>query len=203
MTSSSPPIVVGITGASGAIYAEALLSELVALNRRIELVVSRLGRRLLSEELGKRPEDFTGPLVRLHPVNDLGASIATGTKETAGMVIVPCTTGTAGRIAAGTSDNLLCRAADVTLKERRPLLLVIRETPLNLVHLRALTTLAEAGAVILPASPGFYHNPTSIEDLVHFVTDRVLRHLGLSPRVPIRYNPGAENPSAQSAGEDS
>ncbi len=181
------PIVVGITGASGVAYALSLLKELERIKRRVDLVVSPLGVRLLYEEAGLTPDRLATKTTKLHPINDLGADIATGGYRTAGMVVIPATTGTCGRIAAGTSDNLLVRAADVTLKENRRLILVVRESPLNLVHLRALTTLAEAGATIMPASPGFYHHPESIDDLVDFMVDRVLAHLGIEHPRPAKY----------------
>lgn len=193
----SLPIVVGITGASGVAYALTLLKELEARKRRVDLVVSPLGVRLLYEEAGLTPDRLASKTTRLHPINDLGADIATGGYRTAGMVVIPATTGTCGRIASGTSDNLLVRAADVTLKERRPLVLVVRETPLNLVHLRALTTLAEAGATILPAAPGFYHHPKTINDLVDFIVDRVLAHLGVEFSRPAKYERKSRSSSSR------
>jgi flavin prenyltransferase len=183
----SLPVIVGITGASGAAYALTLIDALEKAKRPVDLVVSPLGVRLLNEEAGLAPAELVSKTTRLHPIQDLGAVIASGTYRTAGMVVVPATTGTCGRIAAGTSDNLLVRAADVTLKEKRPLVVVVRETPLSLIHLRALTTLAEAGATIMPASPGFYHGPEKIQDLIDFVVDRILQHLGVEFDRPARY----------------
>lgn len=184
---SAESLVVGITGASGSWYAVRLLRELERLEQRVELVVSSLGARCLKEECDLAPRDLVRPGVRLHPVADLGADISTGSFRTKGMVIIPATTGTCGRIAAASSDNLLVRAADVTLKEGRKLVLVVRETPLNLLHLRALTSLAEAGAVILPASPGFYHKPESIDDVYDFIVARVLAQFGLEAERPAKY----------------
>lgn len=182
------PIVVGITGASGAIYAIRLLEELSARGQNVDLVVSPLGVRLLSEEAGITPKDLVTKTTRLLPINDLGADISTGSYVTRGMIVIPATTGTCGRIAAGTSDNLLIRAADVTLKERRKLVLVLREAPLSLIHLRALTTLAEAGAVVLPASPGFYHAPKKIDDLVDFIVHRVLAQFEIPTDKDVHYH---------------
>jgi 4-hydroxy-3-polyprenylbenzoate decarboxylase len=181
------PVIVGITGASGAAYALTLIEALERARRPVDLVVSPLGVRLLHEEAGIAPAGLVSKTTRLHPIQDLGAVIASGSYRTAGMVVVPATTGTCGRIAAGTSDNLLVRAADVTLKEKRPLIVVVRETPLSLIHLRALSALAEAGATIMPASPGFYHGPQTIQDLVDFMADRILQHLGVEFEHPVRY----------------
>lgn len=181
------PLVVGITGASGAIYAIRALEELQRQSIPVDLVVSPLGARLLWEEISVKPRDLVQRTVRLHAVTDLGADISTGSYRTRGMLIIPATTGTVGRIAAGTSDNLLVRAADVTLKERRKLVIVCRETPLSLVHLRAMTALAEAGAVILPACPGFYHKPRAINDLVDFVVARALAQFDIVSQHATRY----------------
>ncbi len=184
---SGLPLVVGITGASGAVYALRALEELARQAIPVDLVVSGLGSRLLLEEAGLKAQDLVTPNVRLHSISDLGAQISTGSYRTRGMLVIPATTGTTGRIAAGTSDNLLVRAADVTLKERRLLVIVLREAPLSLVHLRACVSLAEAGAVILPASPGFYHKPKTMDDLVDFVVDRSLQQFGISYSRPTQY----------------
>lgn len=181
------PIIVGITGASGAAYAIRLLDELKKHNARVDLVISKLGVRLLAEEVKLSPNDLVSDNVRVHPFTDLGADISTGSYRTRGMIIIPATTGTCGRIAAGTSDNLLVRAADVTLKEKRKLVVVLREAPLSIIHLRALTTLAEAGATILPASPGFYHNPKTIDDLVDFVVARTLSFFDITTDAKVGY----------------
>ncbi|HPP75026.1 MAG TPA: UbiX family flavin prenyltransferase, partial [Armatimonadota bacterium] len=122
----------------------------------------------------------------LDPV-DVGAPPASGSHACDGMVIIPCSMGTAGRIAAGVSDDLVTRAADVCLKERRKLVLVVRETPFSLIHLENLTKLAQAGATIMPAAPAFYHNPQKVEDLVDYMVDRVLQHLGLDVRLVDRW----------------
>lgn len=158
------------------------------------LLVSSHGQRLLQAECGignvEELRAATGGewgSVTHFPDGDRGARPASGSVRTRGMVICPCSMGTAGSIAAGTSRSLIERAADVTLKERRPLILVPRETPLSLIHLRNLTTLTEAGATILPAAPGFYHRPKEIGELVDFVVQRILDQLGLEIEVAKRW----------------
>ena len=183
-------LVVGITGASGSIYAIRFLEAALEHYDRIYLTVSENAVTVIRSELGiDSPAGkmdtcsllgkYSDKVEVLDP-HDLTAPPASGSVRHEGMVIVPCSMGTAGRIASGMSNDLLTRAADVCLKERRPLILVVRETPLNLVHLRNLTTLAEAGAVVLPAAPGFYNSPKTIEDLVSFVVGRVMQQLGLT-----------------------
>lgn len=180
------PTVLAITGASGAPYAVRLL-EVLARNRvPLWLIVSAHGSRLLEHECGVASldelraatgGDWSG--VRVFPDDDRGALPASGSQRTAGMVICPCSMGTVAAVAAGTSRSLVERAADVALKERRTLILVPRETPLSLVHLRNLVTVTEAGATVIPAAPGFYHRPTHVNELVDFVVQRILDHLGL------------------------
>lgn len=180
------PVVLAITGASGAVYGVRLLEVLAAQRVPTWLLVSNTGWRLLEEELELAGEhalqDATGgdwSTVTLFDDKDRGALPASGSVPTAGMVVCPCSMGTAAAIAHGTSRSLIERAADVTLKERRKLILVPRETPLSLIHLRNLTLVTEAGAIVLPAAPGFYHKPTKVSQLVDFVVQRILDHLGL------------------------
>ena len=180
------PVVLAITGASGAPYGVRLLEVLARQRVPTWLMISRHGWRLIEEECGiaddaglKRATGGDWTSVRVFDVADRGAAPASGSARTAGMVICPCSMGTVAAIAHGTSRSLIERAADVTLKERRPLVLVPRETPLSLVHLRNLALAAEAGAVVLPAAPGFYHKPAKVSDLVDFVVQRVLDHLGV------------------------
>jgi len=180
------PVVLAITGASGAPYGVRLL-EVLALHRvPTWLMISSHGWRLLTEECGitddRELRQATGgewTSVRVFDDKDRGAEPASGSARTAGMVICPCSMGTIAAIAHGTSRSLVERAADVTLKERRKLILVPRETPLSLVHLRNLTLATEAGAIVLPAAPGFYHKPQKVSDLVDFVVQRVVDHLGV------------------------
>lgn len=184
------PVTLGITGASGAPYAVRLLRALTETATPTRLIVSSYGLRLLEEESGIRGIDglraATGDWSRvdLYESLDRGATPASGSAPSRGMVICPCSMGTLASIAAGTSRSLIERAADVTLKERRPLLLVPRETPLSLIHLENMTRLARAGATLLPASPGFYHRPSTVEDLVDFVVFRILDHLGIETDAP-------------------
>lgn len=183
--SAQLPVVLAITGASGAPYAVRLLEVLARAEVPVWLIVSSHGFRLLETECGigtlKALERATGPWrsVRCFTDEDRGALPASGSQRTRGMVICPCSMGAVAAIAAGTSRSLVERAADVTLKERRRLLLVPRETPLSLIHLRNLVTVTEAGATVIPAAPGFYHRPTRVEDLVDFVVQRVVDHVEL------------------------
>jgi len=179
------PLILAITGASGAPYAVRLLDALAKHRVPTWLLISTHGWRLLAEECGIKDEaglrKATGEwdCVRLFNDADRGAQPASGSVHTLGMVVCPCSMGTMAAIAQGTSRSLIERVADVTLKERRKLVLVPRETPLSLVHLRNMTLAAEAGAVILPAAPGFYQRPKQISELVDFVVQRIVDHFGL------------------------
>lgn len=188
------PIVLAITGASGAPYAVRLLEVLVRHQVPLWLIMSGHGRRLLDHECGlaslEQLQAATGgdwSSVRVFPDDDRGALPASGSQRTAGMVICPCSMGTVAAVAAGTSRSLIERAADVTLKERRTLILVPRETPLSLIHLRNLVTVTEAGATVIPAAPGFYHRPAQVSDLVDFVVQRVLDQLAVDITVTGRW----------------
>ena len=196
------PIVFAITGASGAPYAVRLLRALVEAKRPVQLIISDHGWRLLETESAiadvatlqaKTGGDAWKELVTVFDDRDRGAAPASGSALTAGMVVCPCSMGTLAAISAGTSRSLIERAADVTLKERRPLVLVPRETPLSAIHLENMLRLARAGAVVMPAAPGFYHRPSTIDDLVDFVVGRVLDHLGVENTVARRWNPDATN----------
>lgn len=176
-----PRVVVGLTGASGMPYALDLLKTLYPL-AEVHLVFSQGAVRVLWEEMGLKPKALQDLAHRVYSDKDLGAPIASGSFLTRGMAVVPCSASTLSKIAWGLADTLLTRAAYVHLKERRPLVLVPRETPLPLPTLKAMVQAAEAGAVILPASPGFYHRPERVEDLLGFITQRILDHLGLEAR---------------------
>lgn len=179
---------VGVTGASGAIYAQRLLSRVVDRFDDVYLILSDQAVQVASTELGVRldkaefdPSEWLGMTVRnLHLLDDKDyfTPPASGSFQHDGMIVIPCSMGTAGRIANGISNDLLTRCADVCLKERRPLVLVPREMPWNLIMLRNLTSLAEAGATILPACPSWYDRPSSLEDLADTVVGRVLRMVG-------------------------
>lgn len=173
-------IVVGITGASGAIYGWRLLEKLRAQGGAVtHLVMTRSGERTAFLELGKQASDFRALADCSYPVEDIGSRLASGSFPTNGMVVAPCSIHTMSAIAAGISSNLLVRAADVTLKERRPLILMVRESPLHLGHLRSMAALAEMGAVLAPPVPAFYHRPQTVAEIVDHSVDRVLDLLGL------------------------
>lgn len=182
------PLIFGVTGASGAPYAVAALRAIAAAEQPISLIISSHGLRLLHTEMGIQTLDALreavgGPAwdrwVTVYDDRDRGAAPASGSARSAGMVICPCSMGTLSAVAAGSSRSLIERAADVTLKERRTLVLVPRETPLSEIHLRNMLRVTRAGAVVLPASPGFYHRPATVDALVQFVVARVLDQLGL------------------------
>jgi 4-hydroxy-3-polyprenylbenzoate decarboxylase len=189
-------LVVGITGASGSIYGIRLLEVLrTTTDIELHLVVSAAGRRTLVEETDFSVADVEALAHHHYDVKDIGATLASGSFRTAGMVIAPCSIKTAAGIAACYADTLLTRAADVTLKEGRPLILLVRETPLHLGHLRVLTSLAEMGAVVLPPMPAFYNRPKELDDIINHTVARVLDRLqlpqtlvsewrGTSPRAP-------------------
>jgi 4-hydroxy-3-polyprenylbenzoate decarboxylase len=188
------PVVLAITGASGAPYAVRLL-EVLARNRvPVWLIVSSHGMRLLDAECAIASMDALreatgGDWTSVAPFSDTdrGALPASGSQPTRGMVICPCSMGTVAAVAAGTSRSLVERAADVTLKERRKLVLVPRETPLSLIHLKNLVSVTEAGAVVVPAAPGFYHRPSGVSELVDFIVQRVLDQLGLDIQIARRW----------------
>jgi 4-hydroxy-3-polyprenylbenzoate decarboxylase len=192
MTSANP-IVVGVTGASGAAYARRLLECLCHAEIHVHLIVTPNGRRLFADELGIRRisvEDLSLPAsasLTIHAYQDVGSPLGSGSFRTDGMVVCPCSNNTQGAIAAGLGDNLLNRAAAVTLKERRRLILVTREMPLSRIDLQNALRLSEAGATICPASPGFYMRPRSIDDLVDFVVGKVLDLLDVPHELNVRW----------------
>ena len=186
-------VVVAITGASGALYAVRTLAALLAANVRVDLVVSDFGRRLLTDELGTEAAvdrlvpylaaryevDVAADALIVHRNRDLGAAIASGTSPCDAMVIVPCSMKTLAGVAHGLSRNLIERSADVALKERRPLVIVPRETPMSLPQLRNMVLCAEAGAHLLPAMPAFYQRPATLDDLADFMAGKIVSCLGL------------------------
>lgn len=170
-------IVLGVTGASGAPYAQRALQFLrEETTLEVEVVFTRTGRVVWNHEVGTDPAEYG---YRIWNPLDFTAPFASGSARVDGMLILPCSVGTAARVAHGLSTDLVGRAADVMLKERRPLVMVVRETPFSLIHLRNLTQLAEAGAVVMPASPGFYHRPRTVQDLVDHVVARAFDRLGI------------------------
>ena len=190
------PVTLAITGASGAPYALRLLQLLNQGGVSVNLIISETGWRLLQEELGitdekqLRARSGDWQKVTLYNDQDRGATPASGSAPSLGMVVCPCSMGTLASIAQGTTRSLIERAADVVLKERRKLILVPRETPYSLIHLENMTRLTHAGAVILPAAPGFYHRPKSIEELIDFVVGRILSQLGLPIQAGPRWQSG-------------
>jgi flavin prenyltransferase len=196
MTESVLPVTMAITGASGAAYAVRLLELLNCAHVPVHLMVSETGWRLLREELDIDNEEAlracTGDwsAVTLYSDRDRGATPASGSAPSRGMVVCPCSMGTLASIAQGTTRSLIERAADVALKERRTLILVPRETPYSLIHLQNMTRLTRAGTLILPASPGFYHRPATIAELIDFVVGRILSHLGVPAAVGPRWRSG-------------
>jgi len=185
-------IVVGVSGASGAIYGLRLLEKL-RLQPDVEthLILSRSGEKTLFLELGKKAAELRSLAHFSYPLEDISGRLASGSFRTGGMVIAPCSIHTMSAIAHGVTANLLTRAADVALKERRPLILMVRESPLHLGHLRTMVALAEMGAIIAPPVPGFYHNPETILDLVDHSVDRVLDLLGLPSETAKRWDGAA------------
>ena len=203
---SDRQIIVGVTGASGALYAGRLLRALLTGGHTVHLVLSKYGRYLLREELGfgQEKESVREFLVRLYGeevengklcecgIGDLACTIASGSAPVDGMVVLPCSMKTLAGIAHGLASNLIERAADVTLKERRSLILVPRETPLNLIQLRNMTAAAEAGAVIVPAMPAFYQQPETFDDLGDFIAGRVCDLLGIDHELFPRWSGGKD-----------
>lgn len=172
-------IVVGVSGASGTIYAVRLLQALKEAPVETHLVMTDSARRVAVLETGFRAEDLEALADCVYDNSDVGAAVSSGSFRTDGMVVAPCSVKSLSSIAHSYNDTLLARAADVALKERRRLVLVVRETPLHLGHLRMMTEVTEAGAVVLPPMPAFYHGPTSIDDLVNQTVGKVLDQLGI------------------------
>jgi 4-hydroxy-3-polyprenylbenzoate decarboxylase len=184
--------IAGVTGASGAVYAECLLRRLLEAGHEVFLTITKAGALVLKQELGlditameerdagRALEEFFGGkgLLRYYGIDNIGAPIASGSAASDGMIILPCSMGSLSAIASGASGNLLERAADVMMKERRPLVIVPREAPYNSIHLENMLTLSRCGVVIVPASPAFYHAPGTLEELVEFFVDRLLVLLG-------------------------
>lgn len=185
-------VIIGITGASGSIYGVRLIEKLQRhAQAELHLVMTRAGERTLFLETGRKPAELR-PLVHcFYPIDDVGAALASGSFLTDSMVVAPCSVHTMSAIAAGISSNLLLRAADVVLKERRRLVLMCRETPFHLGHLRTMVALTEMGAIIAPPIPGFYFKPQTIEELVDHSVDRVLDLLGLAAGDARRWQPEA------------
>lgn len=201
MTPEAPPLVVAITGASGAPYAIGLLRTLLSLGRAVHLTMSPSAVEVMRAEVGRAPSlaafdpadllgDVDASRLVYHDHRDFSAGIASGSFLTAGMVVVPCSMSTLGSIAHGITTNLVTRAADVHLKERRKLILVPRETPLSLIHLENMAQVTRAGAVVLPGSPAWYHRPRGLDDMIAFVVGRICDQLGIPNHLIPRWGEG-------------
>ncbi|MCD6248547.1 MAG: UbiX family flavin prenyltransferase [Hadesarchaea archaeon] len=180
-------LILAITGCSGVIYGVRLLEVCRELGIETDLIISPAGEQILAMELKKSAEDLRKLATRSYSYHDLSAPISSGSVRTDGMVIAPCSMKTLGLMASGITSNLISRSADVVLKQNRPLILVPRETPLNLIHLENMIKLKRAGATILPAMPAFYHEPKEIGDLVDFVVGKVLDLLGVEHQLYRRW----------------
>jgi 4-hydroxy-3-polyprenylbenzoate decarboxylase len=180
-------VVVGITGASGAAYGVRLLERLRALGAVTHLVVTSAGVLNVHHELGLARDDLAALATHWHPVSDIGACIASGSHDAQAMVVAPCSMKTLAAIAHGFGDNLLTRAADVMLKERRRLVLMARETPLNLAHLRNMTAVTEMGGIVYPPLPAFYNRPASIAEMIDDTVERVIELAGVRGAAPKRW----------------
>jgi len=180
-------LIVAITGCSGVVYGVRLLEACRKLGIETDLIVSQAAEKLLKLELGKTIEDVHKLAARNYSQDDLEAPLASGSVKTDGMVIAPCSMKTLGAVASGIANNLITRAADVTLKEGRPLVLVPRETPLSLIHLENMAKLKRAGATILPAMPAFYNKPEGIPALIDFIVGRILDVLGVEHKLYQRW----------------
>ena len=193
-------IVTAITGASGALYAQRFIQGLVAAGVNVHLVVSPLGRRLLHDELGMEVVDLEALAgtkehsVQLHSYNDVGAKLASGSFLHDGMVIVPCSSNTLAEVAHGLGSNLIARAAAVTLKERRKLILVHREMPLSPIDVNNYKVLSDAGVILASANPGFYLNPTTVGEVVDFVAGKLLDLVGVKHNLDTRWDPNHLRP---------
>ena len=195
-------IVTAITGASGALYAQRFIQGLVAAGVNVHLVVSPLGRRLLHDELGMETVDLpalagtTQHTVTLYPYNDVGSKLASGSFLHDGMVILPCSSNTLGEVAHGLGGNLISRAAAVTLKERRKLIVAHREMPLSPIDVTSYKILTDAGAIVAPTNPGFYLNPTTVGEVVDFVAGKLLDLVGVRHALDTRWDPKNIRPPA-------
>jgi 4-hydroxy-3-polyprenylbenzoate decarboxylase len=198
--SDALPVTLAMTGASGAPYAVRLLRALNHSGVPVRLIISDTGWRLLDEEMDIADEaalrNATGDWSRVvaYSNRDRGATPASGSAPSRGMIICPCSMGTLASIAQGTTRSLIERAADVVLKERRPLVVVPRETPYSAIHLENMLRLTRAGAVVLPASPGFYHRPSGIDGLIDFIVGRILSHIGIESGLGPRWMSGENSP---------
>lgn len=207
--STDKPIIVGVTGASGASYAMRLIDCLVDANVETHVIVSAWGKRLLHDELGIAKIDATSLIGResdqliLHGHQQLGSPLSSGSFLTRGMIVCPCSSNTLGQIAGGLGDDLICRAANVTLKEGRRLIVVPREMPTSRIDLLNMLRLNESGAIICPANPGFYLLPKTVGDLVDFVVGKLLDLMDIPNRLNTRWQPTTSHDSEAGSGSES
>ena len=180
-------LIVGISGASGIIYGVRVLEALRGSGVETHLVMSRSAEITLAYEMGMKLTEVQALATVVHPIQDIGASIASGSFKTEGMIVAPCSIKSMSEIAAGTTGTLLTRAADVVLKERRRLVLMVRETPLHMGHLRTMANVSEMGAIVMPPVPAFYHRPKTIDDIVNQTVGRALDLFGLDPGLVKRW----------------
>ncbi|MHA1909129.1 MAG: UbiX family flavin prenyltransferase [Candidatus Thorarchaeota archaeon] len=180
-------VLVCLTGASGAIYGFKVVRALKELGHEVHLIISKWGKKTLEFELDMQPEALENVADCVYDETDLTAGPASGSYRLDSMIIAPCSMKTLAGIAHGYADNLIARAADCSLKEKRPLVLLVRETPMNLIHIRNLAQVTEAGAVVFPASPAFWHKPKTIDELVDSLVDRMLTHLKAKSKAEIEW----------------
>lgn len=180
-------LIIGLTGASGSIYAYSMMKALSLTDWQVELIMTATGEKVLAFETGVERLDLPKN-VTIHENSNLFSTLASGSYQTVGMAVIPCSMNTLGLMASGTGDHLLARAAQVTLKERHPLIVVPREMPYNIIHMENMLRLAKAGATIMPASPGFYHHPKEMQDLVDHVVGRVLDQFAIEHTLYQRWN---------------
>jgi len=196
MNANRKKIIVAITGASGVGYGIALVEALGVLGHETLLVVSKAGKLVMRQETGMAPEDLLRPGISLYQEENIAAPIASGSFAADGMVIAPCTMATLASVALGQASDLILRAADVTLKEGRPLILVPRETPLNRIHITNMLHAHDAGAVIMPAMPPLYGNPTSVAELIAHLVGRILDRLGIENNLAPRWDKLSADPES-------
>ncbi|MDH5401290.1 MAG: UbiX family flavin prenyltransferase [Candidatus Heimdallarchaeota archaeon] len=182
-------LILGITGASGVQYGLKTLETLISLGHEVDLVISDGARKVMEYEVSSDMSHIINSATKIHDIKNLASEIASGTHRNSGMIIIPCSMKTIAAIANGYSDNLIQRAADCTLKENRKLVIVFRETPLNLIHLKNLVTIKEAGGIIMPAAPGFYKKPQTIDDLVDFIVAKTLNIFDINQSLMKPWNP--------------
>ncbi|MSP44359.1 MAG: UbiX family flavin prenyltransferase [Xanthobacteraceae bacterium] len=191
MTTKTPRrLVIGISGASGTIYGIRMLELLKKMDIETHLVMSKSAEMTLVYETDYKPKDIKTLASVVHPAADIGASISSGSFATMGMIVVPCSIRTMSEIATGVTSSLMSRAADVVLKEKRRLVLAVRETPLHGGHLRTLTTLADIGAIIAPIVPAFYNKPKTVDDIINHTVGRLLDLLGIETKLVKRWQGG-------------